>query len=93
MEWYQKIVTNIDEDEKLMDDMGYSDVSHIDEPTYMILGRLAELYQQGGNGLERNLNDARDYYNEAAEKAMCYGKGRIANKYYMLAETVSSEMD
>jgi TPR repeat protein len=67
--------------------MGYSDAN--DEPAYVTLARIAEMYATGGHGIEQNLPEAYDLYNEAAEKATLFGKGRIANKYYMLAESVA----
>ena len=90
IEWYEKVIKNTD-DEKAIEDPGYSDAT--DEPSYQILARIAEMYHLGGNGIEKNLSNARDIYNEAAEKAMCFGKGRVANKFYMLSETISAEID
>lgn len=56
------------------------------EAVYVILARIGEIYLQGGNGIEINAQEANDFFNEAAEKAMQYGKGRLANKYYSLSE-------
>ena len=68
--------------------MGYGSEAN-DEPVYITLARMAEMYAAGGNGIEMNQPEAYDLYNEAAEKATLYGKGRLANKYYMLAESVA----
>ena len=102
VEYYESLLTisevdSDDEDEEgCQEDAGYSDVanaiSDID-PEYLIMARLAELYKQGGNELKANSNRAISYYTRAAENAMQCAKGRLANKYYMLAEEVSSEME
>jgi TPR repeat protein len=68
--------------------MGYV-AEATDEPVYIILARMAEMYATGGQGVEKNQPEAYDLYNEAAEKATQLGKGRLANKYYMLAESVA----
>lgn len=73
-------------------DLGYSEISDVD-PDYLIMARLAEIYQRGGNGVEPNVSRAIAYYTRAAENAMLFAKGRLANKYYMLVEELSSEMD
>lgn len=88
IEWYQKVVNSVD-DESLLEDAGYSDAN--DDPTYVILARMAEMYSIGGNGIDKSTGDAYELYNEAAEKATLYGKGRMANKYYMLAESCSTD--
>lgn len=48
---------------------------------------------EGKHGLEFDPSEAASFYTEAAEKAMACGKGRIANKYYMLSEEASSMCD
>ena len=60
------------------------------EDIYVILSRIGEIYLQGGNGVEINLQEAMDFFNEAADKAMQYGKGRLANKYYSLSEKAAA---
>ncbi len=77
-------------DEK-QEDAGYSDISAECEPSFMILARLAEMYLEGKNGVEKNAQEAADLFTEAAEKAMQSGKGRLANKYYALVENCLSE--
>ena len=52
----------------------------------MLQAKLAGLYLHGGFDLEAEPSDAGDYYNLAAENAMATMKGRLANKYYALAE-------
>lgn len=91
-EYYQKVV-NSAEEEKAPEDAGYCEVNTDCEPTYAILARMAEMNMQGEHGLEFDPSEAADLYTEAAEKAMACGKGRIANKYYMLSEEASSMCD
>lgn len=107
VEYYESLLTisEVDSDDEeegeesgSQEDAGYSDaanaaiLSDID-PEYLIMARLAELYKQGGNQLQSSLPKAISYFNRAAENAMVCAKGRLANKYYMLAEEISSEMD
>lgn len=61
------------------------------DPDYTILARLAELYRGGGHGLERDSQKAGDLYTQAAEAAMAAMKGKLANKFYMLAEEAWAE--
>ncbi len=44
---------------------------------------------KGGNGVELNYQEAYNFFTDAAEQAMQTGKGRLANKYYNLAEKAS----
>ena len=57
------------------------------------MARMAEINMRGGHGLEPDPSEAASLYNDAAEKATLFGKGRLANKYYMLAEEASSMAD
>lgn len=54
---------------------------------------MAEMYQKGGFGLERDPNRSGELYNDAGESAMNVMQGKLANKYYMLAEEVWAEID
>jgi elongation factor 2 kinase len=67
-------------------DVGFSETENSCEPSYQILARLGEMHLEGGFQLDKDPSEAADFYTQAAEKAMQHGKGRIANKYYMLAE-------
>ena len=60
------------------------------EPSYAILARIGEMFMEGKYGVEKNLQEASDLFTEAAELAMQYGKGRLSNKYYQLAEKAIS---
>ena len=48
---------------------------------------------QGGCGLEKDSQKAGELYTQAAESAMSAMKGKLSNKYYMLAEEAWSEID
>lgn len=58
----------------------------MDDPPYLLKARMAEMWLEGGNGLDKDPNRAGELYNEAAESAMNCMKGKLANKYYMMAE-------
>uniref|UniRef100_A0A8C1NID7 Eukaryotic elongation factor 2 kinase n=1 Tax=Cyprinus carpio TaxID=7962 RepID=A0A8C1NID7_CYPCA len=64
-----------------------------DEPRYLLLARLAEMYQEGGHSLDADPQRAGDLFNEAADAAMEAMKGRLANQYYMKAEEAWSMME
>ncbi len=51
------------------------------------------MHRTGGYGLERDCNRSGELYNEAAEAAMNAMKGKMANRYYMLAEEVWGEVE
>ncbi|CAF0889007.1 unnamed protein product [Brachionus calyciflorus] len=87
-EYYRKLIGGNSE-EKLCDD-GFYDISSDFDPVYTILARLGHIYLEGGYGVEKNPTEAAELFNEAAERAMQSGKGRLANKYYDLAEQANS---
>ncbi|XP_033887456.3 eukaryotic elongation factor 2 kinase-like isoform X5 [Acipenser ruthenus] len=64
-----------------------------DEPRYLLLAREAEMYMEGGFGLEPDPQKAGDLFTEAADAAMEALKGRLANQYYMKAEEAWSLME
>jgi len=90
---YYKKILQIIEEESSSDDAGYSEISTDCDPCYIILARMAEMNLNGGIGFPKNPSEASSLYTEAADKAMQYGKGRIANKYYQLAEEASAFCD
>ncbi|XP_034427170.1 eukaryotic elongation factor 2 kinase isoform X2 [Hippoglossus hippoglossus] len=57
-----------------------------DEPRYLMLARVGEMYHEGGHNLTADPQRAGDLFTEAAEAAMAAMKGRLANQYYMKAE-------
>ncbi|XP_013782450.1 eukaryotic elongation factor 2 kinase-like [Limulus polyphemus] len=67
--------------------------AYLDDPPYQLLFREADLYRQGGYGLEKDPNRAGELYHEAADVAMAAMKGRLANKFYMLAEEAWAEVE
>ena len=62
-----------------------------DHPNYLILAKMAEMYLKGDHGLNKDPSSAGDYYTQAADEAMGSMKGKLANKYYMLAEEAWAE--
>ncbi|XP_052466827.1 eukaryotic elongation factor 2 kinase isoform X2 [Carassius gibelio] len=64
-----------------------------DEPRYLLLARLAEMYQEGGYNLDADPQRAGDLFTEAADAAMEAMKGRLANQYYMKAEEAWAMME
>ncbi|MGH0161893.1 UNVERIFIED_CONTAM: hypothetical protein FKN15_042038 [Acipenser sinensis] len=64
-----------------------------DEPHYLLLAREAEMYMEGGFGLEPDPQKAGELFTEAADAAMEALKGRLANQYYMKAEEAWSLME
>ena len=49
-------------------------------------------YRSGGHGLESDCQKAGDLYTQAADAAMAAMKGKMANKFYMLAEEAWAEV-
>ena len=81
--WYEKAL-----------EISESDFDGLSEnPHHKLYARMAEMYQKGGFGLKRDPNRSGELYNEAAESAMNVMQGKLANKYYMLAEEVWAEID
>ncbi|XP_068439269.1 eukaryotic elongation factor 2 kinase isoform X2 [Clinocottus analis] len=78
--WYENVLNMTDYDEG-----GEFDGTQ-DEPRYLLLARLAEMYQSGGYKLTADPQKAGDLFTEAAEAAMEAMKGRLANQYYTKAE-------
>ncbi|PAA59554.1 hypothetical protein BOX15_Mlig021138g1 [Macrostomum lignano] len=62
----------------------------LDTPSYALKARLAELYLAGGHGLDADPAASVDLYGEAAEDAMAQGNGKLATKYYALAEEAAA---
>ncbi|CAG9531898.1 unnamed protein product [Cercopithifilaria johnstoni] len=55
-------------------------------PRYELLERMAVMYKEGGYGLLQDLTKAYDLYTEAAISATEAMRGKLATKYYELAE-------
>jgi elongation factor 2 kinase len=92
-EYYQRILNMCEDGEEgdTLQDIAGADMEC--EPVYLILARLAEINYKGGNGIDKDLGEAAALYSEAADKAMAFGKGRLANKYFMLSEQAMSEQE
>ncbi|CAG0893568.1 unnamed protein product [Darwinula stevensoni] len=86
MKWYEKAV-DIDPEE----DEGFGNGT-VDHPPYVLLAAQAEMLKEGGHGLSKDPQKANELYTAAAESAMELMKGRLANKYYMLAEEALAEV-
>eukprot|EP00088_Acartia_fossae_P000553 TRINITY_DN10225_c1_g1_i4.p1 TRINITY_DN10225_c1_g1~~TRINITY_DN10225_c1_g1_i4.p1 ORF type:complete len:848 (-),score=112.71 TRINITY_DN10225_c1_g1_i4:515-3031(-) len=56
------------------------------EQVYLLKARIAEIMLAGDKDFNRDPSAAGDLYTEAAEAAMEDMKGKLANRYYMLAE-------
>lgn len=78
------------DEETSAEDSGYLEGNTECDPIYIILARMAEMNLNGGNNFEKDPNEAVSLYTEAGDKAMANGKGRLANKYYMLSEEAAS---
>ena len=77
---YEKICAK-DEEDGDIGDWGMAD------GPYLLMARMAEMLLEGHEGdLDKDPNRAGELYNDAAESAMNNMKGKLANKYYMLAE-------
>lgn len=83
--WYNLAITTTENDE------GGEYDGCMDDPPYLLLARQAELYLEGGHGLEKDAATAGELYQEAAAAATAAMKGRLANKYYQLAEEAQQE--
>ncbi|EDV19419.1 uncharacterized protein TRIADDRAFT_33592 [Trichoplax adhaerens] len=85
--WYQCAMDTADDD-----DAGCFDAC-MEDPNYSLMVRQAELYRAGGYDLEQDLTQAAELYNSAGENATASMKGRLATKYYMIAEEIWGEID
>ncbi len=86
-------MVNVSDEEPSLDAGYMYEVNNDCDPIYSILARMGEMNLKGGYGLEQDLSEAVSLFTDAGEKAMAFGKGRIANKYYMLAEQASAMCD
>ena len=93
LEYYQKYLNVADETEPSVENSYTSEVVKECDPIYLVYARMAEMNKLGGHGLEQDYSEAASLFTEAADRAMAFGKGRLANKYYEQAEEVSSLAD
>uniref|UniRef100_UPI0035901CF5 eukaryotic elongation factor 2 kinase n=1 Tax=Myxine glutinosa TaxID=7769 RepID=UPI0035901CF5 len=87
LRWFSAAVSRTDYDE------GGEYDGMTDDPCYMLLARQAEIYLEGGNGVDRDPQKAGDLFTEAADAAMEATKGRLANGYYQKAEKAWAEIE
>lgn len=85
--WYDRAINT-----ETADESGEFD-GCMEDPTYLLLARQAEMHREGNYGLEKNLYKAGELFQAAADNAMASMKGRLANKYYMLAEECWGEVE
>lgn len=67
--------------------------STMEDPSYLLQARMAEMYLEGSYGLQKKPSYAGDLFSEAAEVATEAMKGRLATKYYMLAEEAYAQVE
>ncbi|XP_060076123.1 eukaryotic elongation factor 2 kinase-like [Ylistrum balloti] len=87
LSWYERAIETDNHDE------GGEYSCTMEDPLHILIAKKAELLHKGGHGLEKDPSTAGDLYNEAAEAAMAAMKGRLANKYFALAEEAYGEVE
>lgn len=80
--WYEKALNFLQNSETNENETPHEGV----RPRYELLERMAVMYKEGGYGLLQDLTKAYDLYTEAAMSATEAMQGKLANKYYELAE-------
>ncbi|KAL8595062.1 hypothetical protein ACOMHN_002040 [Nucella lapillus] len=90
LHWYDEAVHQMKQEN---DDDGGEFDSTMEDPLYLLLARQAEMYHTGGHGLDKDPYNAGDLYNKAAEAATEAMKGRLATKYFMMAEEAWAEVE
>ena len=85
--WYESIIA-LDEDEG-----GDTEEMSLESPPYVMVAKSAELWNSGILKQGRDPNKAGELFNQAADIAMSFMKGKLANKYYMLAEEAWGEIE
>ncbi|KAL3981429.1 Alpha-kinase family protein [Acanthocheilonema viteae] len=80
--WYEKGLNFLQSAEANENETPHEGV----RPRYELLERMAVMYKEGGYGLLQDLTKAYDLYTEAAISATEAMRGKLANKYYELAE-------
>jgi len=85
--WYENVVAYDEEEGGDIDEIGLGD------PPYIMMARLAEIWLSDGLKGGRDPQKAGELYSQAAESATVCMKGKLANKYYMLAEEAWGETE
>ncbi|CAI2349548.1 unnamed protein product [Caenorhabditis sp. 36 PRJEB53466] len=87
IDWYQRVVGFQDEEPEASDGNSKTTFSSFSPLSrHEILAKMAEMYKEGGYGLNQDFERAYCLFNEAAEAAMEAMNGKLANKYYEKAE-------
>ncbi|CAH8453829.1 unnamed protein product [Schistosoma haematobium] len=76
-----------------LDAEGHYDAAEDLLPVYRILARMAEMYSVGGFGLKQNFYLAGDLFTQAAEIASGSLQGRLAARYFELADEAYSSSE
>lgn len=84
--WYQNAIDVVDENDDPQNTLNT-------DPNYTLYAAQAHLYQQGGYELDKDPQAAGDMYSAAGDLALASMKGKLANKYYALAEEAWAELD
>nr|XP_039268427.1 eukaryotic elongation factor 2 kinase-like isoform X2 [Styela clava] len=90
LHWYDKLLKASEENDA---EGGYDAVTTRIAPKYQVKAAQAEIYLHGGHGVQADPNKAGELYNEAAEEATTAMKGRLASKYFMLAEEAWAQVE
>lgn len=79
VEWYERAIQAENEEDDTLEE----------EPNYILLAHQAEIYSHGGHDISQDLQAAYDLYSRAGDIALEAAKGRLATKYYSLAEEIA----
>ncbi|XP_076804356.1 eukaryotic elongation factor 2 kinase-like isoform X2 [Clavelina lepadiformis] len=90
LQWYEKLICEVHKHDA---EGGYDCVLTRLAPRHEILAFQAQIHFEGGHGVTKDPNRAGEIYSEAAEAATAAMKGRLANKYFALAEEAWAEME
>ncbi|CAB3402088.1 unnamed protein product [Caenorhabditis bovis] len=87
IDWYQRVLGFQDEDANNVEDSSKETFSSFSPMArHEILAKMAEMYKDGGYGLNQDFERAYNLYTEAAEAAMEAMNGKLATRYYEKAE-------
>uniref|UniRef100_A0A1I7Z4E4 Eukaryotic elongation factor 2 kinase n=1 Tax=Steinernema glaseri TaxID=37863 RepID=A0A1I7Z4E4_9BILA len=94
IEYYEKFLAcdNPEETNSSLEHAAMTSSEICERPRYSILVRMAEMYSSKSlHGLDEDLSKAYNLYNEAADAAMAALKGKLAARFYELAESFAVE--
>lgn len=87
VQWLDRVVSTNSEDE----DGNFDGTMH--DPQYQLVAKQATMYSTGGFCLPKDPSKAGDMFSWAAELATEAMKGKLASKYFMLAEEAWAECE